>query len=48
VDLGVEHDVVLLVETSIVHDAHDVNGVFLVLPDPSGLHAFLHSLAPLP
>jgi chemotaxis protein CheC len=48
VDLGVEHDVVLLVETSIVQDAHDVNGVFLVLPDPSGLHAFLDSLAARP
>ena len=35
-DLGLEHDIVLLVETTIVQDAHDVNGVFLVLPTRPG------------
>jgi chemotaxis protein CheC len=44
--LSLGHDVALLIETAIQQDNHDVDGLFLVLPDPAALRTFIDALRP--
>jgi chemotaxis protein CheC len=43
-ELSLGHDEALLIETAIQQDHRDVNGLFLVLPDPAALRSFIDAL----